>query len=333
MKQRHYIGLIALLATAFTSCVHDFPDDGGVDPTLVEVSTEVTLAPGFIPLEITPAEVKSRTADGWRRRFVVSALREGKEVARQITVTDEITGQDGKLLLPASLKLHALEYTLTVWADYVKDETGTDVYYDTRDLSSVVCIAPYTGGTDRRDCLYGTATIDLRRYRDEWNAHEQASISLVRPQTKYSIVATDVQKFLAKIGQKADADLASYTITFSYGFYIPLGFDVLTGRPAHSKTGVMFTLPLTLPADGQEECCIGSDFVFVNGQESSVLLGIEIKDGTGKTVSRTTGLEVPYRRGHITTVRGPFLTNEMQGGITIDPGFDGEIYVDIDTLY
>lgn len=333
MKQKHYIGLIALLATAFTSCVRDLPDNGGIDPTLVEVATEVTLAPGFIPLEITPPDVKSRTADGWRRRFVVSAFREGKEVARQITVADDATGQDRKLLLPDRLKLHALEYTLMVWADYVKDEAGTDFYYDTRDLSSVACIAPYTGGTDRRDCLYGTAAIDLRRHRDEWNAREQASINLVRPLAKYSIVATDVEKFLAIIGRKAGADLASYTITFSYGFYFPLGFNALTGKPARSETGVTFTLPLTLPADGQEECCIGSDFVFVNGQDSFVLLGMEIKDSAGKTVSRTTGLEVPYRRGHITTVRGPFLTNQMQGGVTIDPGFDGEIDVDLDAMF
>lgn len=334
MKQRHCIWLATLLATVvLTSCVHDLPDEGGVDPTLVEVSTEVTPAPGFVPLEITSPEAKSRAADTWRRRFIISAFREGKEVARQITVTDESTGQDGKLLLPARLKLHALEYTLMVWADYVKDNAGTDVYYDTHNLASVACIAPYTGSTDRRDCLYGTASIDLRPYRNKWNSHEQVSVNLVRPLAKYSIIATDVQKFLAKIGKKTAADLTSYTITFSYGFYFPLGFNALTGKPAQSQTGVTFTQPLTLPADGQEECCIGSDYVFVNGQDSFVLLSMEIKDEAGKTVSRTTGLEVPYRRGYITTVRGPFLTNEMQGGITIDPGFDGNIDVDLDTLF
>jgi conserved domain protein len=72
--------------------------------------------------------------------------------------------------------------------------------------------------------------------------------------------------------------------------------------------------------------------VFVNGTESFVKLTMEIRDGGGNVISRTTGLEVPYRRGHLTTVRARFLTNEMQGGVEIDPGFDGDIDVDLDGL-
>ena len=46
MKKRYY--LLFLLIILFTSCVHDYPtmtDDGeeGIDPTLVQVNTEVTL--------------------------------------------------------------------------------------------------------------------------------------------------------------------------------------------------------------------------------------------------------------------------------------------------
>lgn len=49
-------------------------------------------------------------------------------------------------------------------------------------------------------------------------------------------------------------------------------------------------------------------------------------------MSRTRGLEVPYRRGHLTTLRGNFLTNEMQGGINIDTGYDDEIDIDLDSF-
>ena len=72
--------------------------------------------------------------------------------------------------------------------------------------------------------------------------------------------------------------------------------------------------------------------VFVNGTESFVSLSMEIRDGGGDVISRTTGLEVPYRRGHLTTVRARFLTNEMQGGVDIDDDFDGNIDVDLDGL-
>ena len=72
--------------------------------------------------------------------------------------------------------------------------------------------------------------------------------------------------------------------------------------------------------------------MFVNGAESFVSLSMEIRDSDGNVISRTTGLEVPYRRGHLTTVRARFLTNEMQGGVDIDDEFEGDIDIDLDGL-
>ena len=58
MKQKYTIGFIALVLTiVLAGCVHDYPsmtEDGeeGIDPTLVEVNTEVTLDLELVPLEI-----------------------------------------------------------------------------------------------------------------------------------------------------------------------------------------------------------------------------------------------------------------------------------------
>ena len=349
MKQKYTIGFIALVLTiVLAGCVHDYPsmtEDGedGVDPTLVEVNTEVTLDLELIPLEIiTQKNARSGTnkarsgttkaADGYRRRFIIEAWREGKPTARQVTVmeTAEEDG-DGKISLPIHLKLHALDYTLAVWTDYVKAGTTDDLYYNTDNLQQVACTDPYAGSTPYRDCLYGTAALDLRPYRDEWNARVQVKVDMVRPLAKYELIATDVKDFLRKT-KKQRADDETFTITFSYGFYLPTVFNVLSGKPADSRTGIAYTTPLTVPTDGQKECTIGTDFVFVNGMESFVSLSMEIRDGGGDVISRTTGLEVPYRRGHLTTVRARFLTNEMQGGVDIDDDFDGNIDVDLDGL-
>lgn len=342
MKQKYYIGFIALVvATVLASCVHDFPTmtpDGeeGVDPTLVEVNTEVTLDLELVPLEIiTQKNARSgitKAASGYRRRFIIEAWRDGKPESRQVSVVDDAEeGGTEKITLPIRLKLHAVEYTLAVWTDYVAAGTDTDLYYDTKDLQYVACRDPYTGSTDYRDCLYGTAALDLRPYREEWNARVQVKVDMVRPLAKYELIATDVKDFLRKT-KKQRADNETFTITFSYGFYLPTVFNVLTGKPADSQTGVHYTVPLTVPTDGSEECTIGTDFVFVNGAESFVSLSMEIQDSGGNVVSRTTGLEVPYRRGHLTTVRARFLTNEMQGGVDIDDEFEGDIDVDLDGL-
>lgn len=340
MKQKHRIGFIVfVIATFLTGCVHEYPtitNDGseGVDPTLVEVSTEVTLDLNLVPLEIIANRIRSGTAEAgpeYRRRFIIEAWRNGRIEARQVMVMENTEDGGAGITLPVNLKLHAVEYTLAVWTDYVKAGTDADLYYDTKDLQYVACTAPYTGSTDYRDCLYGTTRLDLRPYRDKWNARVSVKVDMIRPLAKYEIIATDVKDFLRKT-KKQRSGGETFTITFSYGFYLPTVFNVLTGRPADSQTGIQFTAPLAIPADGSQECNLGTDFIFVNGAESFVKLSIEIRDASGNLISRTTGLEVPYRRGHITTVRGNFLTNEMQGGVEIDPDFDGDIDVDLDGL-
>ena len=339
MKKRYY--LLFLFIILLTGCVHDYPGmtaDGeeGVDPTLVQVNTEVTLDLELVPLEIITGKARSGTtkaaADTYRRRFIIEARRDGKVAQRQVTVPEEAEESgSGKITLPVNLRLHALEYTLAVWTDYVAAGTEADLYYNTEDLQQVSCTTPYTGNTPYRDCLYGTAPLDLRPYRDEWNAKVQVQVDMVRPLAQYEIIATDVKDFLRKM-KKERGTAEGYSVTFSYGFYVPLGFNVLTGKPANSQAGVSFTTPLPLPADGTEECTIGTDYIFVNGTESFVVLTMEVKDPAGEVTARTAGLEVPYRRGHLTTVRGAFLTNEMKGGVDIDTGFDGDIDFDLDGL-
>lgn len=342
MKQKYTIGFIALVLTiVLAGCVHDYPsmtEDGeeGVDPTLVEVNTEVTLDLELVPLEIiTQKNARSGTtkaATDYRRRFVIEAWRGGKPESRQVTVMEDAEEDgDGKITLPIRLKLHAVEYTLAVWTDYVKAGTDTDLYYDTKNLQRVACTAPYTGSTPYRDCLYGTTALDLRQYRDEWNAKVQIKVDMVRPLAKYELIATDVAEFLERTAQQR-AQGESYTVTFSYSFYIPAVFDVLAGKPCESWPEISFTLPLALPEEGETLHTVGSDFIFANGGEASVLLTMEIRDSRGNRVSRVSGIEVPYRRGHLTTLKGAFLTSEMKGGVEIDTEWDGEVEIDMDNL-
>lgn len=346
MKQKYTIGFIALVLTiALAGCVHDYPgmtEDGeeGIDPTLVEVNTEVTLDLELVPLEIiTQKNARSGTTKAageqtdYRRRFIIEAWREGKPESRQVTVVDDAEEEDGngKITLPIRLKLHAVEYTLAVWTDYVAAGTDTDLYYDTKDLQYVACTAPYTGSTPYRDCLYGTTALDLRQYREEWNAKVQIKVDMVRPLAKYELIATDVAEFLERTAQQR-AQGESYTVTFSYSFYIPAVFDVLAGKPCESWPEISFTLPLALPEEGETLHTVGSDFIFANGGESSALLAMEIRDSRGNRVSRVSGIDVPYRRGHLTTLKGAFLTSEMKGGVEIDTEWDGEVEIDMDNL-
>ena len=72
---------------------------------------------------------------------------------------------------------------------------------------------------------------------------------------------------------------------------------------------------------------MGFDYVFVNGESSSVNLSVEIVDKNGMTVNRVDNIVVPIYRGKQTIVRDKFFTREYNPGIGIDPGFDGEFNV------
>lgn len=346
MKQKYAIGFIALVvATLFVSCVHDYPsmtEDGeeGIDPTLVEVNTEVTLDLELVPLEIiTQKNARSGTTKArageqtdYRRRFIIEAWRSGKPESRQVTVMEDAEEDgDGKITLPIRLKLHAVEYTLAVWTDYVAAGTDTDLYYDTQDLQYVACRDPYTGSTPYRDCLYGTGVLDLRPYRDEWNAKVQVKVDMVRPLAKYELIATDVEKFLEKTRRQQAAG-KTYTITCSYSYLFPSVFDVLSGKPCDVWSDVFFTAPLTVTDNGNGECTIAGDYLFVNGQETSAILTIEVTDSDGKLFSHIADLHIPYRRGHLTTLKGEFLTSEIKGGIEIDPDYGDDIEINLDSL-
>lgn len=344
MKQKHYIGFITLVtATLLAACVHDYPTmtpngEEGIDPTLVVVDTEVTLDLDLAPLEIITNKTRSgateAATDDHRRRFIIEARRNGRAEVRQVAVMEDAEENDKKLTLPVRLRLHAVEYSFAVWTDYVKAGTNTDLYYNTEDLQQIACTTPYTGSTDYRDCLYGTAPLDLRPYRDQWNARVQLNMEMVRPLAKYQIVATDVKDFIKTVEKKYPGE-TEFGIRFSYGFYFPLAFNVWEGKPTDSQLGVAFTTRLTLPAAGTEEMILGFDHVFVNGLGSYIPLSMEITSlRDGSVVGRMSGLNVPYQRGHLTTIRGRFLTAMSgSGGIGIDPGYDDEdIDIDLDKL-
>lgn len=331
MKKQYYI-VFVLAAYLFSACVHDYPSmtDGGemgIDPTLIEVSVEVQL-----DLSLKPLQLKSGIKDSagnYQRRFIVEVSQDGKTVMHQIKIIS--VPSNSKLCLPLRLKLKALEYTIAVWTDYVYAGSESDLYYNTTELEGVSFTAPYMGSIDSRDCLYGTATLDLRSYRDKWNIDVKTRVEMIRPVAKYEIIATDVEDFNKNLRRNRDVS-KEFTATVLYDFYFPTVFNVWTGRPDQSVLGVAFTVPVHVPADESGECVIASDYIFTGNNGSVMPLTIELHDNEGNLFARTTGLQVPYQRGYQTTLRGSFLTHGIDNGVDIDTEFDGDIDVNIDDL-
>lgn len=323
--------LPVVFLSLFSGCIHEYPDGEGIDPTLLTVEVDLILNLEWEDYQNrTKATVHS--VGNYCRRFIVEVQREGQIVHWQTVVLEDFAEEQTEFLLPESLTLHALEYTVAVWADYTEVNSEDGLFYDATSLDNVVIREPYTGNTNYRDCYYGTVSLDLRHYRDQWNTCVQLDVDMERPLAKYQIIDTNVADFLEMVRNKFPGH-TEFDIRFSYDFYFPLAFNVKEGKPVNSQLDVVFTDVLTLPADGTEELLLGSDYIFVNGTGSYVPLSIEIRTSSGELVGRFTDLDVPYQRGYITTIRGSFLTAIFgSGSIDINPGFDDDIDIDLDEL-
>ena len=356
MKRNRHIrkfgfGLLALPLLMAACTLHEEPEltaggEMGVDPTEVNVEATLTLDLS-IPEREAEGEDTSRvyvSADGgFLHRFVVEAYLNRQPVAREVVV-EPVTGRT-RLSLPVDLTLHAREYQLVVWKDYVSAETPEeDLHWNTESLVPVIPNrATHTGNNEYKDVFVGTTSLDLTAYADRWGAEVEVNVALRRPMARYELIATDVADFLQRV---ADGEVGGerFTARIKYSGYLAAGYNALDGVPKHSLMYMQYNTSFSLPEEGTGELRMGFDYVFVSGdgETDAVPMEVEIVDEDNVTIANSV-IEVPCERGMNTTLRGDFLTTYEQGGgdepgpdepdegggIGIDPEYDGEIDIEI----
>ena len=113
--------------------------------------------------------------------------------------------------------------------------------------------------------------------------------------------------------------------------FIPSAFDLLKGQIRDSWENATYTVPLNINEMSGEEHCIGFDYLFAVQTESIASVSITLQDSKGNTIAHTPNIRMPYKQGHITTVKGDFLT-PIKAGIYIDKKYEGEINVNLDEI-
>lgn len=68
---------------------------------------------------------------------------------------------------------------------------------------------------------------------------------------------------------------------------------------------------------------IGFDYFFINGEESSTTVSLEIYDLQNELIASTPPIAFRVQRNCATIIRGKFLTSKASGGVGINPEFDG----------
>ena len=289
--------------------------------TLPTLRLLLTLPDPKLP-DYTPAENKTRAAGAdYIIRCVAELVKAGTDnVVLHKAVTPEPQA-DGTYLV--ELELAEGTYDLRLWTDYARtDNPLADTYYHTESLKAVSIVTePNTANTDAKDAAYhNESNITLPE------EGTTITIPLQRPLAKYRIIADDVETYrkLTEAEPEKYPPLEELIVTVLYDGYFPSGFNVSTGKPNDAIGGISYSQALDHNNNVDDEVLFGSDWVLVNGTESLVNVTITVTDDEGNTLCSVSGIPINYRRSHLTTVHGNFLTAGISnGGININTEWDG----------
>lgn len=323
----HRMFCLMLLPLVATACVYEHPELGedgerGIDPT--EVSVNLNLALNLKMTESADTRTSTRadeTAIAYRHRIIVDAYMDSKIASRQ-TIYKDITPGAEETSVYVNLKLHARDYQLVVWADYVKAGSEEDLYYNTTTLVPAINKSPYMGNAAYKDVLYGNHTLQLSRYRNQWETKVNVKMDLQRPVARYELVANDVEKFLRKITD-GEVKGKKFTVTVRYTDFFYTGFNALDEIVKNALKYVSYSGTISVPEAGTKELGIAFDYVFVS--DEGIPIAVEVTDESGTLLARTY-LMLRCKAGESQILCSNFLTADPSGdGVDIDTEYDDTI--------
>lgn len=279
-------------------------------------------------------------------RYVVQAHRVLSEdriatnyAVREVFYDDDPTSWDR---FEFDLMLQEGVYEVRVWADYIGRDSNDNLYYDPTDFSGITLNLAdgHHGNTDFRDAYSGKARVKVVRY-GAIDEPTHIVVPMSHPMGKYVFVTDDLEEFAEKVvrnkggrpelfagspTKSPDFNIEDYELTIRCSQYMPTSYSMVTDRANDSKVNVQFKS--SLKAIDDNYAIMGFDYVLANplyatNPVTKIVLDIILKDKDGNVLATHERLYVPVKRGKMTLVEGSFLMQESDGGVSIDPGFDG----------
>lgn len=240
-------------------------------------------------------------------------------VAEQVITYDIDGNYDGdfEMELPESGT-----YDVVVWTQLLAPGQ-TAPYYDASSFSQIHIIPKnYKGNTDYRDGYRGRIRIDAAT-----EINGRYVVRMERPMGKFELVTTDLSEFLDRetVARRLPTRAVpeDYRVIISFPMYYPNSYSALDDRLENATTGVAFETQMTVTGVG--EASLGFEYVMLNNiADGAVQARVDVYRLDGTHVAGSTMLTIPMRRDHHTLLRGAFLTIDDNGGVGIDPGFNGD---------
>lgn len=341
--------LVACALLCITSCaVHEWPE-----PSPADVIVNLDFDTQLHQYKVLNEEGTRASHDGrdYDIRYTIAAyrlLQDGSYAEEPFLL--KVFSKDEIEELTATFRFSIDEgsYRFYVWTDFVLAGTQSDYFYNTTNFRRISLQGTHEGNNDFRDAFSGSADLKVIR-RGSKETPSTVTVQMRRPLAKFEFITTDLQEFITKTieamirKEEAEAaakagetksegdtktpvvDLEKYTVVFFYSGYMPNAYNMMEGKPCDSATGVKFSSAIS--AIDNHDARLGFDYVFVNGEESSVMVTVALYDEEGTQLSISRQIEVPIKRSMLTTVRGSFLMQNTGGGVAIDPGFEDEFNI------
>lgn len=329
----HSTLLIIALALLLTACdtVLQYPEEPGVDPTLIRTRVElnVDFTPISDPLIRSYAEARSGDFDIRYQieLYATSGADAGKMVEHKVWTSDVIS--DGHTTIRTDVELRAEHYDVYAWVDFVPRGTTADYHYITTDLRKVTIADPNVCGIDSRDAFSGKTSIDLTPYRNKRYADITIPIHMERPFGKFKILTTDVKKFLdtyKPLGTYTDIVPAQTMCHYTCFFPTSYNLDTRLADVNDFKLGVKH--PAEVTEQEGNSAVLTYNYVLVCNDNTTVSCDVEVWNKDGERLITTRNIKIPIQRNKLTIVSGEFLTKDYgTGGTGIDDSFDDEIVI------
>lgn len=327
--------------------VHEWPElEYGEVPFVLKLDFNTEL-PLYRTVTYTRSEEISRISPSdCDIRYIVSVYRAGetrntRSADRRYVFTKPYSANMDHTV---TIALDEGDWEIYAWADYVDAGSSSDKYYNTSDFGNIFYSDKehYGGSNDCNDAFRGSTSATVihpdRFLENETLPSYEATVPMMRPLGRFEFIATDVNAFLTRVAavrsQSAEAsgtadthsiDVSEFRVVFRYNAFMPSAFNIFTGLPSDSWTGMWFDSSMAFRNEG--EILLGFDYVLVNDSDGTLMnLDVEIYDTDGTLLSVTRGVEVPIVRSKLTIVKGEFLTSTGSGGVTVNPDFEGPDY-------
>ena len=219
------------------------------------------------------------------------------------------------------------EYKFVVFADFVKQGTTTDLFYDTTDLRNVTAKTDAEGWNamnEVRDAYFVSENIEV-------STSLSKTLTLKRPFGKVRVIATDLdyiagysapgyveitykneplyKSFNAVNGQLSTTELSGNELV--YGYEVKKDAPYTEGYDTEAKNQTLF-----------------ADYLFAReGQQMPINFTMAVYESKGGRLIKTTDFntQIPVQRNYLTTITGDILTTQANITIMIDDNFDDEM--------